>query len=149
MDQNRIPALMPESKANDQTIILYDYAYTIDIAPSKFIRKYGRWSNLKQDLQKTLLNNLIKQCFKDSHISDIYANACYYVFEETKKKNIHAHGSFYGTIEQAFAFQTFVHKQVGLPTCPLDRACFITATEVCHSFWDNYKQKDKLDIFMF
>lgn len=149
MKQNIAPALTPESEANDQTSIQYDYAYTIDIAPSKFIRKYGRWSNLKQDLQKRYLNILIKDCLKDAGLSDIYSNACYYSFEETKKKNIHVHGSFYATNDQAFAFQLYVHKQVGLPTCPLDRACYITATEVCHSFWDTYKHKELLDIFMF
>lgn len=155
MNHNIVNAVTPERTcSNDQTTVLqYDYAYTIDIAPSKFVRGSGKWANLKHDLQKRILNTLIKDALKSSSISDTYSNACYYTFEETKKGNIHAHGSFYANTDKAYNFQKYVHKQVGIPTCPLERSCYITATEVCHSFWEKYKHKeqkrDKLDISMF
>lgn len=129
---------------------IYDYAYTINIAPYKRIVKLGRWDTLKPTVQKMYLKALVLDAIEDAGIDRQYRHDSYFNFEVTKNGNTHIHGSYQASTTSAHMFVDFIHKRAGLPRCKPYRVCMIVPTEIDHSFWIRYRQKEtNNDPYMF
>lgn len=125
---------------------LNHYGYTINISPGRMIRGTGRrFDGLSHDEQKALLIGLVSGAILTSRIDAVYADASYFNFELTEKDNYHLHGSFVADTPSAHAFQQYVHLKYGTRTIKPERICYITATEVNHVTWIDYRRKKELD----
>lgn len=135
-------AELRESETNGKTFVnMFYWAYTINISPHKKVlihkdnkKHLIKWSGLSRQQQQNYLSQIIKETI----------NTQIYFFELTEKKNIHVHGMFNGSLEDAHYFQNYVHKKCGFPKDNLMRVCYITPTEVDKTYYEEYMEKEKI-----